>query len=80
MSVAWNKGDRKWTEESLRNAIQSVNNFRDLLRKFDLSDGTRTRKYVKEDIARFGIDIAHFKTNSRRWSDDDLREAVKDSK
>ena len=70
-------GSRKWTDEQLRHAVSTERSWRGVMRALGLRS-TSSRKVVQHRAARLGLDTTHF-SGQRRWSDQDLRQAVENS-
>jgi hypothetical protein len=70
-------GDRRtWNDEELREAVRTSPSWRGVARALGLK-GTSVR-VIRRHAARLELDTSHF-TGQRRWSDQQLREAVRDA-
>jgi hypothetical protein len=74
-------------DTALREAIRSSRNFEEVVVALDLDSGSKTRERLQKRARALNIDTSHFatkepkltRTKSRRWTDDQLRDAVRDS-
>lgn len=65
-----------YSDDDLTRAIAGARSWRAVLRQLGLNPGSAgTMRSVQRRAARLGLDHTHF-TAGRRWSDDELREAV----
>ncbi|HEY5927420.1 MAG TPA: HNH endonuclease, partial [Kofleriaceae bacterium] len=75
------------TDEALRGAIAVSHTFEEVATVLDLDAGSRTRGRLQKRARVLGIDTSHFapkpptltRTKRRRWTDEQLRDAVRDS-
>lgn len=72
---------RTWTEQELREATSSSNNFKEVCKKLHLNYWSTTVDYLRKWMSEYKIDYSHFKKqgDSRTWTDDQLKECVKQS-
>jgi hypothetical protein len=74
-------------DDALRDAVRSSHNFEEVARTLDLDLGSTTRERLQKRARALNIDTSHLarkeptltRTKRRRWSDEQLREAVRTS-
>lgn len=67
---------RSWSDAQLRKAVEDSKSWRAVARALGLkATSASVIRTIKSRAGRLGTDTSHF-TNQRRWSDDQLREAV----
>lgn len=76
---------RRWTDEQLRDAVAVSENLNQVCKLLDITPGARTYDLLRRHMKRIGIDSSHLPTverprRRRTWTDDDLREAVANSR
>jgi bacterioferritin-associated ferredoxin len=70
---------RTWTDEQLRQAVSASNSWRGVRRALGLSGTSATAiRIARRHANRLGLDVSHIR-GRRRWSDDQLRQAVSES-
>ncbi len=69
---------RSWTDEQLREAVESTTTYAATLRRLGLSGSGAVHWDVKSRVEALGLDTSHFASSvdSRRTSDAELRDAV----
>ena len=71
---------RTWTDTQLAHAIKTSTSWRGVLRALDLkATSAYEMRIVRRHAERLKLDASHFR-GKRRWSDDQLREAVAECK
>lgn len=69
-------GTRMWTDEHLLRAVATEQSWRGVMRALGLKSSSSMR-IVQQHADRLKLDTSHF-SGQRRWSDQELREAVAD--
>ncbi len=67
-------GSRKWTDEHLRRAVATEQSWQGVMRALGLESSSSMRR-VQQHADKLKLDTSHF-SGQRRWSDQELREAV----
>lgn len=78
---------RRAKDDALREAVASARNFEEVAVALDLDQGSRTRNRLQKRARAINLDTSHFtpkqptltRSKRRRWSDEQLRIAVRDS-
>src|SRR4051794_37763232 len=77
---------RTWTDDELRTAVAASRTLNEICRRLGLTAGGATQTSLRRHITRLGIDTTHLpmmvegRPRARRsWTDDDLRQAVRES-
>jgi hypothetical protein len=71
---------RTWTDEQLRQAVSTSNSWRGVLRALGLrGTSASAMRIARRHATRLGLDVSHIR-GGRRWSDDELRQAVSESR
>jgi len=74
-------------DDALRRAVESARNFEEVAKILQLDQGSTTRERLQKRARTLNLDTTHFiakqptlrRAKRRRWSDDDLQIAVRDS-
>jgi hypothetical protein len=70
---------RTWTDEQLKQAVRTSSSWRGVLRALGLSGTSASAiRIARRHATRLGLDVSHIR-GQRRWSDEQLRQAVSES-
>lgn len=70
---------RTWTDEQLRQAVSTSSSWRGVLRALGLSGTSASAiRIARRHATRLGLDVSHMR-GKRRWTDDELTQAVSES-
>src|SRR5918999_3210325 len=76
LDTAHFRGNRQWTDEQLVAALEKSHSWGGVLRELGLKPtSTTSKRGIQQRIAQLGLDASHI-TGKRRWTDQDLRNAV----
>ncbi|HLL20914.1 MAG TPA: hypothetical protein VK427_02235, partial [Kofleriaceae bacterium] len=70
------KGDRTWTDDDLRAAVEASKTYAEVMQRLALSPRGRNHRNIQAAILRLGLDTSHFVTRVRRFADEQLRAIV----
>ena len=77
---------RTWTDDDLREAVAASSTWREVSRRLGLRAGGRSHQQLQQHVARLGLNTSHLPAMidgrvrpPRAWTDDDLRDAVRES-
>src|ERR1700739_1543554 len=71
---------RTWSDDQLANAVKNSTSWRGVMRSLGLKATSAGQiRIVRRHAERLKLDASHFR-GKRRWSDDQLREAVAECK